>query len=66
VQPAGGDDPATAEGVCSASPGSALPTLGTTVHWMPTPDAAGKLAEKEHKLVFLIQVSGNFAREEFT
>ena len=52
----------SAAGTCSAG----LPTLGTTVRWMATPDEAGKRAEKERKLVFLIQVSGNFARQGFT
>jgi hypothetical protein len=66
LRPAGDDDPATASATCSASATSGLPTLGTAVHWMPTPDEAGKLAAKERKLVFLIQVSGNFARQEFT
>ncbi|HVC93319.1 MAG TPA: hypothetical protein VND64_06485 [Pirellulales bacterium] len=65
--PAGSDDhQATAGGACLAAGACGMPTLGTTVHWMPTPDDAGKLAEKEHKLLFLIQVSGNFAREGFT
>ncbi|HEV3021459.1 MAG TPA: hypothetical protein VGX76_03295 [Pirellulales bacterium] len=54
---------ATAGGTCSAA---GLPTLGTAVLWMPTPDAAGKMAEIELKLLFLIQVSGNFASQQFT
>ncbi|HVC97020.1 MAG TPA: hypothetical protein VND64_25295 [Pirellulales bacterium] len=54
----------TNSATCSAAGG--LPTLGTAVHWMPTPDEAGKRAEKERKLLFLIQVSGNFARQGFT
>jgi len=66
LPPAGGDDQATAGDICSATVAPSLPTLGTTVHWVATPDEAGKLAEKERKLVFLIQVSGNFARQEFT
>jgi len=53
----------SAAGTCSAD---SLPTLGTSVRWMATPDEAGKRAEKERKLVFLIQVSGNFARQGFT
>lgn len=64
LPPVGGDDQAKAGNICAAISG--LPTLGTAVHWVATPDEAGKLAEKEHKLVFLIQVSGNFARQEFT
>lgn len=66
LPPAGGNDQATAGDTCSATATSGLPTLGTAVHWVATPDEAGKLAEKERKLVFLIQVSGNFARQEFT
>jgi hypothetical protein len=41
-------------------------TLGTAITWMPSPDAAWKAAADESKLVFMIQVSGNFARQEFT
>lgn len=40
--------------------------LGTAITWMPTPDAASRAAADEGKLVFMIQVSGNFARQEFT
>ena len=40
--------------------------LGTAITWMPTPDAAWRAAVDEGKLVFMIQVSGNFARQEFT
>lgn len=40
--------------------------LGTAITWMPTPDAAWHAAVDEGKLVFMIQVSGNFARQEFT
>lgn len=41
-------------------------TLGTTIQWMSSPDAAWRAAVDEDKLVFMIQVSGNFARQEFT
>lgn len=40
--------------------------LGTAITWAPSPDAAWRAARDEGKLVFLIQVSGNFARQEFT
>ena len=40
--------------------------LGTAVTWMESPDAASHAASDEGKLVFMIQVSGNFARQEFT
>jgi hypothetical protein len=39
---------------------------GTTIDWSDTPAAAGKLAAKESKLVFLIQLSGDFTNNEFT
>ncbi|HVX13041.1 MAG TPA: hypothetical protein VHC22_17790 [Pirellulales bacterium] len=56
---------------CSAPAGGAKtdpadPKLGTAVTWMPSPDEAWRAAGKEKKLVFEIQVSGNFARQEFT
>ncbi len=55
--------------VC-AQEGCAAPSgdrkLGTAITWMQTPDAAWRAAMDEGKLVFLIQVSGNFARQEFT
>ncbi len=40
--------------------------LGTKIAWAENADAAAKPAVEQQKLVFLIQVSGNFAREEFT
>ncbi|HVW35848.1 MAG TPA: hypothetical protein VHB99_01045, partial [Pirellulales bacterium] len=40
--------------------------LGTAITWAQSPDAAWREARDEGKLVFLIQVSGNFARQEFT
>jgi hypothetical protein len=40
--------------------------LGTAIHWIADTQEAADLAKTEDKLVFLIQVSGNFAREEFT
>jgi hypothetical protein len=40
--------------------------LGTTITWYRETTDAAKLAREQDKLVFLIQVSGNFAREEFT
>ena len=39
---------------------------GTAIDWSDTPEAAGKLAAKESKLVFLIQLSGDFTNTEFT
>ncbi len=41
-------------------------TFGTVIQWQKAAKAAARLAKQQDKLVFLIQVSGNFAREEFT
>lgn len=40
--------------------------LGTEITWMTSPDEAWRAAADQDKLVFMIQVSGNFARQEFT
>ena len=40
--------------------------LGTAVQWCASPAEAAKLAVTEQKLIFLLLVSGNFARQEFT
>jgi hypothetical protein len=40
--------------------------LGTTIDWVADIQEASRQAEEEEKLVYLLQVSGNFAREEFT
>ena len=40
--------------------------LGTAIDWADNAKQAAQLARQQNKLVFLIQVSGNFAREEFT
>jgi hypothetical protein len=63
--------PTCSTGTCSNNPADEQPSpadnrLGTAVNWMPTPDAAARAAAADDKLVFLIQVSGNFARQEFT
>jgi hypothetical protein len=57
-------------GACSTSE-AGTPTegdrkLGTEITWMTSPDAAWRAAVDQDKLVFMIQVSGNFARQEFT
>ncbi|HUY88007.1 MAG TPA: hypothetical protein VMV10_04700 [Pirellulales bacterium] len=57
-------DCATARGEGQLSDGDRK--LGTAITWMQTPDAAWRAAADERKLVFMIQVSGNFARQEFT
>ena len=43
-----------------------LKSVGTTVHFAETPKQAQELAKQHGKLVFLLHVSGNFAKEEFT
>lgn len=61
--------PLCTDGTCSvaaATPATADRTLGTAIHWMESPDAASRAATEQGKLVFMIQVSGNFARQEFT
>ena len=40
--------------------------LGTTVNWYEDMKEASRLAREQGKLLFVIHVSGNFAREEFT
>lgn len=61
------------DGTCAKpGPGPAdLPSLedhryGTALEWVDTPDIAAKEAARDKKLVFLIQISGNFTRQEFT
>ncbi len=53
-------------GIGADQPSDVDPKLGTAITWMPTPDAASRAARDDDKLVFMIQVSGNFARQEFT
>jgi hypothetical protein len=43
-----------------------LKSVGTTVHFAETPKQAQRLAKQHGKLVFLLHVSGNFGKEEFT
>ncbi|MFQ5731713.1 MAG: hypothetical protein ACE5KM_07145 [Planctomycetaceae bacterium] len=52
--------------VCTAESCGSEPSLGTSLHWVAEPAKAARIAKRQGKLVFLIQVSGNFAREEFT
>jgi hypothetical protein len=40
--------------------------LGTTVTWYKDTRIAAQLARDQGKLLYVIQVSGNFALEEFT
>lgn len=61
------------DGTC-AKPGTGANALasiddhhyGTALEWVDTPDIAAKEAARDKKLVFLIQISGNFTRQEFT
>lgn len=56
-------EPSSADEVCLECRGE---QLGTSITWHRRATDAARLARQEDKLVFLIQVSGNFAREEFT
>ena len=50
---------ATAESTCDNK-------YGTALEWAASPTAAAQLAKEQDKLVFVIHISGNFARPEFT
>ena len=39
---------------------------GTALTWGDTPRDAGKLAAAQNKLLFVIQISGDFTRDDFT
>lgn len=39
---------------------------GTQINWLGSVDEAARDAAERGKLVFVMQISGNFAREEFT
>lgn len=52
--------------LATAEPPTPDHRYGTALEWVDTPQAAGKQAEQQKKLVFLIQISGNFTRQEFT
>lgn len=39
---------------------------GTQIRWQASVDDAAREADERGKLVFVMQISGNFAREEFT
>lgn len=56
----------SANAACADGTRAVPRTLGTLIDWAPTAERAGEIASKESKLVFLMQVSGNFARQEFT
>ncbi len=52
--------------LATADPLTSDHRYGTALDWLDTPQAAGKQADQQKKLVFLIQISGNFTRQEFT
>ena len=52
-------EPAATE-VCSGE------KLGTTINWYQDKAEAARLAREQGKLLFVMQISGNFADEEFT
>jgi hypothetical protein len=39
---------------------------GTAIRWMSSAESAWRLASDEIKPVFLLHVSGNFAKQDFT
>jgi hypothetical protein len=41
-------------------------TYGTAIHWVRTAAEAKKLAREQDKLIFVVHLSGNFSRDEFT
>ena len=49
-----------AEEVCTGK------KLGTAITLYDKPEVAVRIAREQGKLVYVIQVSGNFSREEFT
>lgn len=65
VQPAD-PDPAGVDPSAECQTCAPTRTLGTAIAWADDADQAAQLARQQEKLVFLIQVSGNFAREGFT
>jgi hypothetical protein len=58
-------DPEIAAKACGG-PQQAATTRGTTLEFAGTPSDAFKQAAKEHKLVFLMHISGNFEESGFT
>jgi len=52
--------------VCTSGNCSIDRRFGTQVDWVADVDQAAMTAQQQGKLVLLLQVSGNFAREEFT
>lgn len=40
--------------------------FGTAINWVASPKEAAELARKESKLLMVMQLSGNFAKEAFT
>ena len=60
-EPAGYEDwDQPAEVVCTGE------KLGTAITLYDKPQVAVRMAREQGKLVYVLQVSGNFAREEFT
>lgn len=53
-------------GTCPAPVARLDRKLNTALEWAPSPEAAGEMAARDGKLVFLIHVSGNFAQPGFT
>jgi hypothetical protein len=59
--------PPCIDGTCQlVAPPTTTESLGTSLRWTDTPADAYRLAKQQHKLVFLIHVSGNFEIPGFT
>ena len=41
-------------------------SFGTAIQWAKDPEEAHRLAERESKLVYILHLSGNFEKSQFT
>jgi hypothetical protein len=58
--------PAAPQLPASTEPRPAGQTYGTRVTFLPSPEEAMRVAQRERKLVFVLHVSGNFEESCFT
>ena len=56
----------SASPACTATEPGKDQAFGTALNWIQDLETASTAASKQHKLLFVLQVSGNFAIEEFT
>jgi hypothetical protein len=59
-------DTAPALPLLAAGPACSSENYGTSVAFLGSPAEAGKQAERDQKLVFLLHISGNFEDSQFT